>query len=257
MIKNNNNSIQKLINNFFRNGEIIFEYTNFSTEDEDYLIQFLEACFKEISKETIFNYIKFCFKELLGNAKKANIKRLYFLEKKLNIENPKDYKKGMKHFKKDFHYNPIKYLYLLEDNKYYIKVELKIQDDNFLIIVKNNAVILNEELKTAVEKIQNAKKFNSIEDAFLVVQQNKEGAGLGIIIIMLMLKELGLSSNNFSIIKNKNETEVFIKIPLSLITPCKKGYTNQIKSKKTKNYNDFKDVPLFLREKINKGNLNN
>src|SRR4030042_988400 len=151
MFINNNLSTQKLINNLFKNGEIIFEYYNFSNEEENQIIEFLEVCLKEIGKESIFNYLKFCFKELLGNAKKANIKRLYFLDKKLNI---------------------------------------------------------------AENKIKNAKKFNSIEEAFLVVQHNKEGAGLGIIIIILMLKELGLSSDNFSITNNNDETEVFIKIPL-------------------------------------------
>jgi len=228
MLINNDLSIQKLLNNLYKNGEIIFEYYNFSNEEENQLTEFLEFCLKKIGKKNIFNFLKYCFKELLGNAKKANIKRLYFLEKKLNIKNTQDYKKGMKIFKKDIHENPYKYLKLLEDNKLYIKVILKFQDDNFFIFVKNNAVILNDELKIAEDKIKNAKKFNSIEEAFLVVQHNKDGAGLGIIIIILMLKELGLTSDNFSITKNNNETEVFIKIPLSLKISL---------NKKLKNYN--------------------
>jgi len=249
MFINNNLTAQKLIDNLFKKGEIFFEYYNFSNEEENQLTEFLEVCLKEIGKENIFNFLRFCFKELLGNAKKANIKRLYFLDKKLNIENPSDYKKGMEHFKTDLHEYPDKYLNRLEKNKLYIKVILKVEDDNFFIIVKNNSVIHNDELKIAEDKIKHAKKFNSIEEAFLIVQQNKEGAGLGIIIIILMLKELGLSSDNFSITKNNDETEVLIKIPLSLITPKQKELVNEIILKEIENLPAFPEYIADLQKK--------
>ena len=45
--------------------------------------------------------MSYCLRELTGNAKKANAKRIYFKEKGLNIETKEDYERGMKDFRKE------------------------------------------------------------------------------------------------------------------------------------------------------------
>lgn len=58
------------------------------------LTKFLEAC----NQQKIEDNLVYCLGELLSNADKANLKRLYFKEKGLDINNSDDYKLGMKTF---------------------------------------------------------------------------------------------------------------------------------------------------------------
>ena len=68
---------------------------------EVYMNDVVTIFFKELHQEQMIQYIVYCQNELITNAKKANTKRVYFKERRLNIENPDDYKDGMKMFKSD------------------------------------------------------------------------------------------------------------------------------------------------------------
>ena len=52
-----------------------------------YIDDILKAFLVEINQEQIFDPLSYCLKELINNAKKANTKRVYFLDKKLDIMN--------------------------------------------------------------------------------------------------------------------------------------------------------------------------
>jgi len=69
-------------------------------EIEIYIAEVLTYFLIEINQERLKDYLIYCINELTTNAKKANTKRVYFAEKKLNINDSRDYDTGMKTFRR-------------------------------------------------------------------------------------------------------------------------------------------------------------
>ena len=175
----------------------------------DILTAFLEECYQE----HLIQNLKYCLGELLTNAKKANTKRVYFKEKGLDINNPQEYEKGMDQFKVDTLSNIDHYLELQKKSGLYIKVLLQFCGLEIKIQIKNKAVLTLDEEKKIRSKIQNAKKFNSIEEVYAKALDPSEGAGLGIIIIILMLQKVGLGKDNYKCYSTDRETITEIILP--------------------------------------------
>ena len=114
IIKINEGKIKKAIE-----SELPLLITTFtlSHEMEMYINEVVSCYLRELNQEYIIQYILYCVKELTSNAKKANTKRVYFEEKKLNINNELQYKQGMEAFKKDTLENINHYLLLQKQNK--------------------------------------------------------------------------------------------------------------------------------------------
>jgi hypothetical protein len=70
-------------------------------ETEIYLDKVLESFLMELGQEKLKEPLSYCLRELAVNAKKANTKRVYFLEKGLDLNNDKEYESGMKYFKQE------------------------------------------------------------------------------------------------------------------------------------------------------------
>lgn len=190
---------------------IFFSY-QLTSQEEDYIIEIIEEILKKSLIFEKFNCIKFCIKEILENAKKANLKRLFFKEKGLDIHRDDDYKIGMMQFKDTVSFNIDNYTKLLEKYKYKIEVDIYLKDKDLFFSIINSAEIVESELLKAREKITFARRFDKLEDALAVINSSKEGAGLGLIIVSVLLKELGFSSDSLSINKKDGETEVLIKL---------------------------------------------
>ncbi len=170
---------------------------------------FLEECHQDHLKE----YLNFCLSELLTNAKKANTKRVYFIEKGLDINNPQDYEKGMENFKMDTLTNIDHYLELQRKAGLYIKLSLKILADKIYIEIKNNSKLTVFEKERIQQKLDSVQQYKEMDEVLTSVIDQSEGAGLGIIIIILMLQKVGLSKENYQVISNENETITRIILP--------------------------------------------
>lgn len=184
-------------------------------EMEDYIMNVLRSFLSQLGQQHMIDSLVYSIKELTNNAKKANTKRVYFTLKKLDINNPDDYKKGMEHFKMDTIPN-IKY-YLEEQRKYgyYIKVLFQIRNNKIKIEVKNHADLLPFEYMRIHDKITRAQLYKSVQQGLMELLDDSEGAGLGIVIMSLMLRKIGLSEDNFQVLCENGETISRIIIPLS------------------------------------------
>ena len=112
------------------------------------LAVFLDAC----NQSHLYNCLSYCLLELLDNASKANAKRIYFQENKLDINNEADYKKGMEKFKTNLSDNSRHYIEELENG--ILKVDLQLSIDNVICLqVSNNTEITEIEYKRINEKI--------------------------------------------------------------------------------------------------------
>lgn len=168
---------------------------------------FLDAC----NESFLFNCLSYCLFELLDNASKANAKRIFFQEQKLNINDDADYQSGMRSFKENLSDNKEHYKEELSSGRLQVHLQLS-ADDVICVSVSNNTKITSAEYKRIQDKIEKTKTYNDVADAFTDIDQT-EGSGLGIITIVIMLKKLGLDTNCLKFSTSEDETIASIIIP--------------------------------------------
>jgi len=203
----------EIIKTATRNRETMEFFSNTLTRDiEENFQRVLTTFLKECDQTHLFNCLSYCTLELLANANKANAKRVYFKEQKLNIDNEKDYSSGMENFRAALTGNKIHYMTELETSL--LEINLRLSNEGIITVrVSNNTQITATEYSRIQEKIEMAKKYKSMEEALSYIDQT-EGSGLGLIIIVLMLKELGLDETHLHFDTNENETIASIEIPI-------------------------------------------
>ncbi|MDR1388810.1 MAG: hypothetical protein LBJ31_02410 [Treponema sp.] len=160
--------------------------------------------------------IVYCIQELVVNAKKANTKRVFFLEKGLNLNDESDYKEGMASFKDETLANINYYLELQRQQGLYIKLILQLKDNIITIEVRNNSTITDAELERIRGRLIQARQYSDVEEAMMQMLDDSEGAGLGLVILVLMMKKIGLGDESFDILRSSAETIARIVIPKDL-----------------------------------------
>ena len=184
-------------------------------ETEIYLDRVLEGFLGELGQERLKEPLSYCLRELAVNAKKANTKRVYFLEKKLDLNKDQDYDLGMKTFKQDTFDNIQHYLQKQKELGLYIKIIFQTKGKTLSIAVRNNVEITRKEQIRVYDRLARSRAFSSLEEAFATVLDSSEGAGLGIVILVLMMKKIGLTEECFSIDTQDGETVASITVPFS------------------------------------------
>ena len=176
--------------------KIIYRYL------EEYDIQYL--------KDTMINVIK----ELVNNAIKANMKRIYFGINDLDINEIQDYRLGMETFKQDTYQAKDNVVSTkLQESKLVVRLSFKNTEEHLHINVINNIPILAVELKKIEARMQKSDKYNDITEAFEDVLDDSEGAGLGLIMTMMLLKNCGLPKETMKLYRKNDLTIASISIP--------------------------------------------
>lgn len=152
-------------------------------------------------------------KEILINSVKANSKRLFFYRMGLDIANPADYQKGMNQFLTEVTSKWEEQEDYLNRSEFYVQLLIQITNGFLSLKIKNNVSILPEELERINRRIESAKKYSDLSEAFLDLSDSQESAGLGIILIHLLLKNSGIGTHNFKISSNRFLTITDIDIP--------------------------------------------
>ena len=183
-------------------------------EIDAYIEQLLTVFLKFVNQEKLKDYVIYCVQELTGNAKKANTKRVYFIDRGLDLSNPDDYKEGMAGFKETTLGNIAYYLQLQKEKGLYIKLILQVKNNIIYIEVRNNSAVTKNELIRIHDKLARSRQYDSMEEALSQVLDDSEGAGLGLVILILMLKKMGLDEDCFDILGTDNETIARLIIPL-------------------------------------------
>ena len=200
-------------------------------EIELYIADVLTCFLTELNQERLKDYLSYCINELATNAKKANTKRVYFADRKLNINDPKDYETGMKGFKEDTLSNIGYYLQLQKEANLYVKIVMQVKKQDIILEIRNNSEMTRTEFKRVFDKIARSRQFTSLEEALSQVLDDSEGAGLGLVIMILMLKKVGLNDENYQVIVESGETITRIVMPLDTATQQQvAGLTEEIVS---------------------------
>ena len=156
-------------------------------------------------------------KEILMNAVKANAKRLFFERMNLDINNPQDYRKGMESFSEEVTMKWTEQERYLTGSEFYINVNMQIKNGGFFFEVENNSPVLPQEQERIRVRIEKAKQYTDLSDAFLDFSDTTESAGLGIILTHILLKNSGIGYENFKMEFTPIVTKVNLFIPHNVI----------------------------------------
>jgi len=234
--------------------ELLFDYIDHNKETiiETNLKDYLSL----IKKPNLFQHLSYIIKEMVGNANKANLKRIHFFLNELNIHTAEDYKKGMETFREYLSLHSARYFEHLKKKGYFVKITLAITNDSFVVIVENNVKLLPVEKSRIDEKIKKSIRFTSMEEALEHGLDQSEGAGFGLILSLMLLRKIGLDERMFKIFEKEKETEARLIIPLSLLDKEHEEFiAENIK-------NEIKVIPQFpqhimeLQSKLSNPNAN-
>ncbi len=187
----------------------------------------------------LLNSVISIMREVTANAQKANAKRVYFIGTGLNIKDPGDYNKGMESFKSQIMQKPDEMSALLNKSDFTVTFNFGISDRGIRISVKNNAALLPRELERINLRLEAARKYQNLMEAFNDIEDPTEGAGLGIALVVVTLKNIGIDPALFKIESVAQSTAVTLEIPRE-IKPG--GTVSVVKDRILK---DITDLPPF------------
>lgn len=178
-----------------------------------YIEDVLQIFLKELNQLHMFEGLSYSIKELVNNAKKANTKRIYFAQKKMDLMDKDQYDEGMKNFKTDTLNNLRYYMDLQRKAGLYVKVILQTRNKKIKIEIRNKSELAVFEYKRIHDKITRAQIYNSVEEGLADLLDDSEGAGLGLVIMILILRKIGMSEENFQVLSENGETITRLILP--------------------------------------------
>ncbi len=208
---------KKTVSEKIKNGEPIT--LSFSYVNEKVLMALNSILVKILSKNDqiyLLNSAITILREIIVNALKANAKRVFFIKNDLDINDENHYKKGMIKFKKQVigEFEKIEADLLRSD--FYVKIIFTYNPAEIQIMVINNSSILEDELKRIKFRISKAIQYNDFSEAYEEIEDDSEGAGLGIVLAVLLLKNMGIDPSNYAIEKLGKTTQTSLSIPSQL-----------------------------------------
>lgn len=215
MIINENKHVSYAIDNSKRLTLTIYKYL---ADERKYIDDIVELYLKETDLEHLTNQLTYCIHELAGNACRANTKRSYFAHKNLNINDKSNYEEGMKSFREEAFSDIGKFHEKIKDHGLYIKFQIKKNEESIDLSILNNVELTADEEKRIQNKFEAVKDFDNIAEAYSVLEDSSEGAGLGIAMMVMMLKGMGLNAETLKIFRASNETHAVLKLPLNLVS---------------------------------------
>ena len=218
-------------------------------EMEVYIADVLKCFLTELNQQQYMESLSYCITELVNNAKKANTKRIYFEEHKLDIFNRDDYEKGMSTFKADTLPHIKRYLKIQEQKGLYIKVTMQTINNQIKIEIRNNVELTVFEYRRMLDRIRKSMRYPTMEECMPHVLDDTEGAGLGLTIMMQVLRKNGLTEKNYQILCENGVTITRLILPLSTIT---QKNMEEITSALAKNVEVFPEFVENLAEDVEK-----
>ena len=214
-----------------------------------------ETILMYFNRSNLVHPLLFCMQELVSNANKANCKRLYFEEKKLDLNNETDYQKGMQTFTEDVFLDFEVYKTRLAKRNYSIHIDVYEQDNNLVVSVQNKCPILKQELAGIAKLVKTAKETDDPEKIKYKDMDTGEGKGLGLILSLFMLKKMGLE-NAIKLKKDGKSTTFIIIIPYNVINAEKGKIIAQEIIKEIDEIPQFPEAILRIQKELNNPNCN-
>ncbi|WP_082278978.1 HDOD domain-containing protein, partial [Leptospira interrogans] len=210
-------NIPELTETLLSGKDIDVEYKFVSEEDHQQLYNLLLNILGKIDRLFLTEVISTVLKEILMNANKANAKRIFFLKKNLDIHNADHYSKGMRTFQEEITHHWDDQKEILQNSGFKIHFRAKMINSSLAILVENDSALLPQELDRIKKRIESAKKYNDLSDAFMDISDSQESAGLGLVLIQLLLKNSGIGSDKFKIDTDGKLTRATLIVPQQIV----------------------------------------
>ena len=204
------------INNAVAKNKTISLVTWTLTDYGESLLHYIAATIlNQAGKSELIDIVYPSVKELVINATKANMKRVFFDDQKIDPNNPEDYDRGMSLFKQTLTEEMIgRHKQDFIDRNYKITVTFYYTDQVLNIKVKNNFALLKREEERIREKFKNAQSFSSLLDFYMAHGDDTEGAGLGLALVIMLIKDAGFDPDYFRVFTRDNSTVARLEFPL-------------------------------------------
>lgn len=209
--------IEKNLQIAINNGKIIRLISYSMSDDvEKKLDSIIHNILEKYNKVDFKAIIYPCVKELAINGTKANLKRIFFEEKNLDIANDKEYDKGMEEYRMFMtEENAIEYGKKARQRGLYVRISFTYDENGMRIEVINNTTITPQEERRLREKLGKIMKYENLIDFYTDNVDNTEGAGMGLALITTILKGEHIDANLFRIITQEKCTIARIEIPFT------------------------------------------
>jgi len=181
-------------------------------EERAYIDKVLNRYLGEMGMHRLMGNLGYCIHELAGNAHKANLKRIYFQEKGLDITDASDYRFGMQWFKGEVLDRPEHFSSRQRERGLYVKFHFHVQGEVLKIVIRNNVKLVPEEKRRIRAKFKLAKSAYNLADAYGAAEDYSEGSGLGIVMLNIMLRNMGFRDRSFRIYGKNGETISFLSL---------------------------------------------
>ena len=207
-----------------------YEFEILDENFKDELRIFFKQLEEELQKPNLGDFVFQIVYELINNAIKSNLKRIFFIKNNYSFQNTEEYTKGLEEFKKFYQHlfknqNSYNHKDLLKNEEWIealrdlgLRVHLTIDIDTkrILIYVINNTRILPEEEKRLRKSLSIAMQSKDLIDFMIHYGQiSEEGEGLGLPLVVLLIKEAGFKPEYFRVFKDDQNTIARIEFPLS------------------------------------------
>lgn len=234
------------ISKIFNNESFSFSFQYFSEDITRSVNALFAKLLGKVDKIYILDMLVTVMRELCVNAIKANAKRVYFENKKFDINDTEKYNEGLRSFKTDIIGQFETIQNDLIKSTYLVTINLVKNNNNNTIVIKiiNNTPIMPEELERLKFRFKKAEELNNFGEAFDEIYDDSEGAGLGIVLTVLILKNCGIGANNLQITSNGSNTSAILTIPEHLRP---EATTSSVKEKIL---SDVSGLPTFPRHII-------
>ncbi len=205
------------------NKTIIFEKSYISVADKVYLTEILSFYLTTIGKSFLITSLKYIMSELIDNADKSNLKRVYFKQK--NYDFNTKYAASMSGFTDALNDYKSEFIRRTAEQDLKVKVSFKIFNENIILTISNNFKISPEEIKLMDEAIHRARTCKNLKDAYKYpAMSTREGRGFGLITVLLFLRKFRLDKNSFKINILEKETRIIITVPYLKVSEAEEEF---------------------------------
>ena len=188
--------------------------------DREELLILIKGLEEKTNKKGLADSLIIILGELINNAVKLNIRRLYFASKGYNFDNEESYKMGIENFKLNFgHLNFTHYEKALKMLNLKVDINVDLGESSLVIIVQNNNNMPEEEEKMMRRRLneimEKSETFKELKDLYIHYGDHLEEGTLGLAISIGLLSSLGYDPSLLRIYNEGEFTKARIEIPLN------------------------------------------
>lgn len=244
--------IENIVNLLIEKKKVRYNFKTTHDSILHYIHTIVHRILSEFDLTFLTETIHVIFIELITNFLKAIVKRIYFLQKQLDISNYTDYVENISAFKSEILEHWDEKEFKLEDFGYTLFFDFILTDDYFTFYIKNNVkvnIFERERIQNRLNKI--FVNNSSYEDDI----DSTEGGGLGLILILSLLENSGISKKNFKFDFLPDATVAILNIPLKLNKPKIEVFLRNLILKRIDVLPTFPEYVQDLIEKCDQGEV--